>query len=52
MEIPVQVQVEWATTHTLSVTSCRLLHDLGDPGDTHPISTGLDLLRAADRRVA
>ena len=48
MDIPATVQTEWHVHHTLGRQALRLIHELAAPGDTHPIATALDLLRAGE----
>jgi hypothetical protein len=48
MDIPATVQAEWHNHHRLGHRSLRLIIECADPGDTHPIATALDLLRALE----
>lgn len=48
MNIPLQVQTEWHERHGLSSEALRLLDGCADPGDTHPILTAIELLRAGE----
>ncbi len=48
MNIPSTVQTEWHERHTLSRQALRVIHELADPVDTHPIATAVDQIRATE----
>ena len=48
MDISATVRIEWHDHHTLGRLALRLIQELADPGDTHPIATAVDLLRAGE----
>jgi len=48
MDIPATVQTEWHERHTLTPQALRLIHEFADPGDTRPIATAVDQIRATE----
>ena len=48
MNIPAAVRNEWHDLHTLGRPALHLIREVADPGDTHPIATALDQLRATE----
>ena len=48
MDIPSMVRTEWHDLHTLGRPALYLVHQVADAGDTHPIATAIDQLRATE----
>ena len=48
MDIPEMVRTEWHDLHTLGRPALHLIHEVADPGDTNPIATAVDQLRATE----
>jgi hypothetical protein len=48
MDIPGTVQAEWHERHTLTRQALRLIRELADPDDTHPIATAVDQMRTTE----
>jgi hypothetical protein len=48
MDIPGTVQAEWHEGHILSRQALRLIRELADPDDTHPIASALDQMRTTE----
>lgn len=48
MELHPLVTMEWRQDHCLSRRSLRWIEDNAAPGDSHPVCTALDQLRAEE----
>lgn len=50
MHMAPEVQAEWHEQHRLCAASCTWLREHGEPGDPHPIATGIETLRRNEAR--
>ena len=48
MDIPAMVRTEWHDLHTLGRPARHLIHEFAASGDTRPIATAVEQLRATE----